>query len=91
MAAETSDIRAQTRRVKKLTLDKAEYVLADPTHPLYNETYLIALKNSIPQTRELTGEDGEAINVNLTKYADNTTALPISTQELPATVVESLR
>ena len=85
MAAETSDIRASTRRVKKLALDKAEYVLADPTHPLYNETYLIALKNSIPQTRELTGEEGEAINIKLTKYADNPTALPIQTEELPTT------
>lgn len=68
MATETVDIRAQTRRVKKLALTKAEEVLSNPYDPLYKETYLITLKNCIPQTRELTGEDGGVINVNLVKY-----------------------
>lgn len=73
MAAETADIRNQTRRVKKLALDRAERILSHPedySSDLYNETYIIVLKNSVPQTREITGEDGGALQVSLVKYAE---------------------
>ena len=85
MAAETSDIRAITRRVKKLALEKAEAILKNPNDPLYKETFQIVLKNSVPQTRELTGEDGEAINVKVVNYG-NSIAASIPAEGVPITV-----
>ena len=92
MPGETADIRVQTRRVKKLALDRAERILTNPqdySSDLYNQTYLTALKSSIPQTREITGEDGEAINVSITKYGDTTTA-SIPAESLPAPSFKSI-
>jgi hypothetical protein len=86
---DTADLRIITRRVKKLALAKAEEVLSNPLDPLYKETYLITLKNCIPQTREITGEDGGVINVNLTKYGD-TNSVDVSAPSIPIINLESV-
>ncbi len=54
------------RRVKNLVLKKAEEVLLEgESHPLYKETYYTALKNSIPRTAEIVGEDGGPVVIQL--------------------------
>lgn len=53
-----------TRRVKMLALQKAQDVLENPdnyTKEVYDQTYLTVLKNSVPRTQEITGEDGNPI------------------------------
>lgn len=76
---ETSELRNKTRLLKSKAIDKAIAVLSDPKDPLYNETYLTVLKNTVPRTQEITGEEGEAIQVSLVKYAEIIT--PNTTQE----------
>lgn len=66
---ETAPIRAKTRRAKDLALDRAIDVLENPADydkDTYKETYLTVLKNSVPRTQEITGEDGEKITVQIT-------------------------
>jgi hypothetical protein len=66
MAGEPLGLQLLARRVKKLALDKAEHILANPTEyslQIYNETYLTVLKNAVPRTQEITGEGGEAIKL----------------------------
>jgi len=66
---ETAPIRAKTRRAKDLALDRAIDVLENPQDydkDTYKETYLTVLKNSVPRTQEITGEDGEKITVQIT-------------------------
>ena len=68
MAAETSSVRALARRVKVKSLEKAEEVLNNPgkySEEVYNQTYLTVLKNSVPRTQEITGEDGEEIKTTV--------------------------
>lgn len=63
---ETSAIKALTRRVKAKALEKAEYILNNEdkvTPELFKETYLTVLKNSVPRTQEVTGEDGEPVRL----------------------------
>jgi hypothetical protein len=63
---DTSDLRTKARRLKNLTLTRAIDVLEHPQDydkETYEQTYLTALKNSIPRTQELVGEEGEAIKV----------------------------
>ena len=88
MAAETSAARAVTRRVKMLALEKAEYILKDPTHPLYNETYLTVLKNSVPRTQEIVGEDGDAVAIKIINYANASGEVP--TEAVPNSIPESV-
>ena len=63
---DTSDLRNKARRLKNLAITRAIYVLENPTEvskDIYNETYQTVLKNSVPRTQEVTGEEGEAIKV----------------------------
>lgn len=70
MATDTVELRNKARRVKDLTLARAIYVLEnqDKVEPeVYRETYLTALKNAVPRTQEVTGEDGEPIQIDITR------------------------
>src|SRR5437016_2010351 len=65
---DTSAVRTLARRAKTAALTKAVDVLENPANyspDLYNQTYLTVLKNAVPRTQELTGEDGEPIKVEL--------------------------
>lgn len=65
--AEIASIKNQTRRVKALALAKAEDILLNPadySKEIYESTYLTVLKNAVPRTQELTGEDGEPIKIS---------------------------
>lgn len=65
--AEIASIKNQTRRVKALALSKAEDILLNPqdySKELYEQTYLTVLKNTVPRTQEVTGEDGEPIKIS---------------------------
>lgn len=90
MAADTAAMRQLARDVKKLALERAKEILSDPSHPLYNTTFETVLKNAVPRSQEITGEDGEAIKVELVKYADNTTTIPFSAEGLPTANTESV-
>lgn len=85
---ETSDLRVATRRLKKKALEIAEGILNDSTHPLYNETFLAVIKNTVPRTQEITGEDGEAVQIKLVSYADNSRV--IQSTDLPSGIIESV-
>ena len=65
--AEIASIKNQTRRVKALVLSKAEDILLNPSDyskEIYESTYLAILKNTVPRTQEVTGEDGEPIKIS---------------------------
>lgn len=75
MAAEIKSIRDITRRVKQKALDKAEFILDNEftldengrrlvSKELYEQTYLTVLKNAVPRTQEITGEDGQPISIS---------------------------
>ena len=97
MPTPINEIRAKTNRVKQLILDKylamaeventtgfATQAQAD----MFKELTLVFAKSVVPRTQEITGEDGEAINVALVKYADTTPlqvpATPVPTTDTPA-------
>lgn len=65
MAAETAATRAKARRAKDLALDKSIEILENPEkyRNLYEQTFLTVLKNAVPRTQEITGEEGEAIKI----------------------------
>lgn len=70
MGKDTVELRNKARRVKDLVLARAIYVLENKDKvdaDVYKETYLTALKNSIPRSAEITGEDGEPINISFDK------------------------
>lgn len=80
MATETADIRAKARRVKnhiltqylKLSDRVDEKGLGDLSETEYNNYWKMTgefAKNVVPRSQEVTGEDGEAIQVTLVKYA----------------------
>jgi len=63
---ETSEIKRKTRRAKDLAISKAIEVLENPQDydkETYTQTYLTILKNTIPRTQEITGEEGEALKI----------------------------
>lgn len=88
MPSESNDIRNKTRALKVKVIAIAMAVLEDPKHPLYNETYLATLKNTVPRTQEITGEDGEAINIQVVNYANP--QAPIPTSGVSDTIITSV-
>ena len=63
---DTGPLRAITRRVKLKALEEAEFVLNHKDtvdKELWNQTFLTVLKNSVPRTQEVTGEDGEPVKL----------------------------
>lgn len=70
MGKDTVELRNKARRVKDLTLARAIFVLENPTKvtdDVYKETYLTALKNSVPRSQEISGEDGESLVITIAK------------------------
>lgn len=70
MAGEIGSIQHLARNVKQLALKKAEDILSNPdkySTEIVNETYLTVLKNAVPRTQEITGENGSAIVIQLSK------------------------
>jgi len=66
---DTSAVRTKTRRLKNLALDRAIEILEHPEDydkETYETTYHTVLKNSVPRTQEITGDDGERIQVQIT-------------------------
>lgn len=66
MAAETVELRTLARRVKDLTLKRALDILEHPEDydkETYDQTYFTCLKNSVPRTQEITGEEGQPISI----------------------------
>lgn len=92
MPGETSALKDQARRVKKLSLDRAEKILSNPQDfdkDLYNQTYLTALKAAIPQTRLLGNEDeSEGLKLTIVKYGDNSGQ--IQSETIPNTDSQSV-
>lgn len=70
MSAETAPIRARTRRVKDLTLQRIEAILDNPslvTVDFYQSLLLKLAGNVIPRSTEVTGEDGGAMIIEISK------------------------
>lgn len=66
MAGEIKSIKDTTRRVKQKALELAEDILNNPDkydRETYNQTYLTVLKNSVPRTQEITGEEGTPVRI----------------------------
>ena len=73
MAAETLALRTKARRVKDLALTRAEDILTHPENypkQVVEDTYQTVLKNAVPRTQEITGEEGEAIKITFDKVFD---------------------
>lgn len=90
--ADTTPMRVQARRVKTLALTKIEDILLHPENydkKFYQELILKIAGNVVPRTQEVTGEDGEAINVQIVKYGDPITS-PLSTTPIPDPIIASL-
>lgn len=98
---DTTDIRNKARRVKKHILEKylkladrvdekGEGDLSDKEYKTYYDMTSEFARNVVPRSQEVTGEDGEAINISVTKYADNPTALPVPAESLPTAITESV-
>ncbi len=96
MSGETSALRAKTRRVKDIVLNQfldladKKTPLSESEQSLYKDLMLTFARNAIPRTQEITGEDGDPLQVSLVKYADNSITVPVSTSELPATPTKSV-
>lgn len=70
MGFDTTDLRNKARRLKNLAITRAIEVLENPdahSKETYNETYQTVLKNSVPRSQEITGEDGESISIVISK------------------------
>ena len=81
---ETAPIRAKTRRAKDLALDKAIKVLENPDKyaDIYKETYLTVLKNTVPRTQEITGEEGSPITMTFdSSFSPNATVRQTTTNQ----------
>ena len=93
---ETSAIRAKTRRVKDIILDQfLEFAdrktpLKESEQTLYHELMMTFARNVVPRTQEITGEDGEALQVSLVKYADNPTAVQVPAESIPTAAPTSV-
>lgn len=64
---EISSIRTETRRLKNKATEIAIAILNNAEHELYKETFLTVLKNTVPRTQEITGEEGESISIVIAK------------------------
>lgn len=69
MGFDTTDLRNKARRLKNLAITRAIEVLENPEKykAEYNETYQTVLKNSVPRSQEITGEDGQGISIVIAK------------------------
>jgi hypothetical protein len=66
MSGEIKPIKDLARNVKALALQRAQRILEHPEDydaKLYNETYLTVLKNAVPRSQEISGEDGGVIKL----------------------------
>lgn len=69
MAGEIPDLKNKARRAKNLTLTRAIEILENPQKydkEVYDQTYLTILKNSVPRSQEITGEDGTPLQLQIT-------------------------
>lgn len=64
---DTSFVRTQTRILKTKATEIAIAILQNANHELYKETFLTVLKNTVPRTQEITGEEGESISIVIAK------------------------
>jgi len=70
MARETNEIRHKTRRLKDLAITKAIEILENPgdySKELYESTFLSIIKNAVPRTQEVTGEDGAPLMIEISE------------------------
>lgn len=82
MGKDTVELRNKARRVKDLTLARAIFVLENPDKveaEVYKDTYLTALKNSIPRSQEITGEDGQSLVITIAKPIADKNGIDYST------------
>ncbi len=93
---DTSAIRAATRRIKTHIANRylklsdrvdanGEGDLTENELKLYRDLTFEFARAVVPRSQEITGEDGEAIKVEMVKYADNTTTPPILPPAIPTT------
>ena len=85
MAAETAAIREKTRKVKNhildrylklVELDEGGRQMSEYEKNQYNELTLTFARNVLPRAQEISGEDGEKLEIKLVSYADNIGQIP---------------
>lgn len=67
MSGEIKPVKDLARKVKTLTLQRAQRILEHPEDydaKLYNDTYLTVLKSAVPRSQEITGEDGGSLTIS---------------------------
>lgn len=93
MPTPINEIRAKTNRVKQLILDKylAMAEIEEKTGfqtqaqaDMFKELTLVFAKSVVPRTQEITGEDGEAINIQVVNYANPQAPIPTPTISSPS-------
>ena len=88
--ADTTDIRNKARRVKNHILTKylkladrvdqnGEGDLSEKEYKTYYDMTSEFARNVVPRSQEVTGEDGEAVQIKLVSYADNPGIIPTET------------
>lgn len=84
--ADTTAIRNKARRLKDLAITRAIFVLEHPdevSKDIYNETYQTVLKNAVPRSQEITGEEGQAINITFDKVFNESNTPQEATGDSP--------
>ena len=86
MAAETNDLRNKARGLKNLALTRAIDILENSSNyhkDIVNDTFLTTLKNAVPRTQEITGEEGESIKITFDKVFNESNAPSETTGDYP--------
>lgn len=87
MSASTKNNKLLAANVRSLVLTDIQKALEDssPENAQFKRDLLLKLAGSIlPRLNEHTGEDGEAISINITNYGQLGNTLPIPATTVPA-------
>jgi hypothetical protein len=89
MPGEIAGIREQTRKLKAKATRIALEILEDPSHELYKETFLAVIKNAVPKSMEIAGDEGGPVIIQLSEAIAKRNGINISAEsnsELPSEI-----
>lgn len=96
MAGAISNDRKLAAEVRRLGLGKVKRLfemdddkMSDKEKDMHDELLKRMAPNFVPRLTEITGEDGEALQINIVKYGDPIT-VSVPAEELPDTTTESV-
>lgn len=88
MAGVTLNDKRLAAEVRTLTLNQIKKVLIGEDDDFKKQLILKLAPTVLPRINEITGEDGNAINVNIIKYGDKP-SVSVHSEALPGTTTES--